>query len=69
MKLIFQILTVTCRIRLFSWNSSKCTWEENISKEIKNLYTITALHWKRDGSRVAIGTLCGGVLLFESVLK
>ena len=33
------------------------------------MYSITALGWKRDGSRVAAGSLCGGVELFESVLK
>ena len=33
------------------------------------MYSITGLGWKRDGSRVAAGSLCGGVELFESVLK
>ena len=44
-------------------------WEENKAKEIQYLYSITALGWKKDGSRVAAGSLCGGVELFESVLK
>ncbi|KAJ8934987.1 hypothetical protein NQ314_013074 [Rhamnusium bicolor] len=30
---------------------------------------ITALAWKRDGSKVTCGGLCGAVLMFESVLK
>lgn len=62
-------ILIFLRIRLFSWNSAKSMWEENIKKEIKNLYTVTALNWKRDGSKMAVGSLCGGVLLFESVLK
>ena len=33
------------------------------------LFSITSLSWKKDGSRVAAGSLCGGVELFESVLK
>ena len=33
------------------------------------MYSITSIGWKRDGSRVAVGSLCGGVELFESVLK
>jgi intraflagellar transport protein 172 len=57
------------RIRVYSWSSRKNLWEENASKEIKYLYSITALGWKKDGSRVAAGSLCGGVELFESVLK
>ncbi len=27
------------------------------------------MDWKRDGSRVAAGSLCGSVEMFESVLK
>ena len=57
------------RIRVFSWVARKNLWEENNSKEIPYLYSITALGWKKDGSRVALGALCGGVELFESVLK
>ena len=53
----------------FSWSARKNLWVENKAKEIQYLYSITALGWKRDGSRVAAGSLCGGVELFESVLK
>ncbi len=58
-----------CRLRVYSWSPRKNLWEENQSKEFQNLYTITTLAWKRDGSRIAAGSLCGGVELFESVLK
>ncbi len=57
------------RIRVYSWAARKNLWEENKAKEIKNLYSVTAMDWKRDGSRVAVGSLCGGVELFESVLR
>ena len=57
------------RVRVYSWVARKNLWEENNAKEIKYLYSITALGWKKDGSRVAVGSLCGGVELFESVLK
>jgi intraflagellar transport protein 172 len=43
------------------YSHRKNLWEENAAKEMKNLYSITALEWKRDGSRVAAGSLCGGV--------
>lgn len=36
---------------------------------IPNLYSISALSWKRDGSRIACAGLCGSVEIFESVLK
>ena len=57
------------RLRLYSWSPRKNLWEENKSKEFKYLYSITAMAWKKDGSRIAIGSLCGGVEMLESVLK
>ena len=57
------------RLRIYSWSPRKNLWEENKSKEFENLYSITALAWKRDGSRIVAGSLCGGVEMFESVLK
>ena len=56
-------------MRVYSWSPRKNLWEENKSKEFQHLYTVTTLAWKRDGSRIAAGSLCGGVELFESVLK
>lgn len=44
-------------------------WEEGNSKEIKNLYTITSLAWKKDGSKLVVGTLCGAVELFDCALR
>ena len=41
------------RMRLYSWSARKNLWEENASKEFRHLYSITALAWKRDGSRWA----------------
>ncbi|KAL3276031.1 hypothetical protein HHI36_020760 [Cryptolaemus montrouzieri] len=57
------------RLHLYLWNNRKSLWEETPLKHIENLYTITSLAWKRDGSRVVCGGLCGAVLMFESVLR
>ncbi|CAH1372030.1 unnamed protein product [Tenebrio molitor] len=57
------------RLRLYIWNTRRSVWEEAPPKDITNLYTVTALAWKRDGSRMTCGGLCGVVMLFESVLK
>lgn len=54
---------------MFVWSPNKNVWEEKQVKEIPNLYSVTALAWKRDGSRVACGSVCGAVDIFESVLK
>lgn len=47
------------RIRVYSWVARKNLWEENKAKEIEHLYSVTTIGWKKDGSRVAVGSLCG----------
>lgn len=42
------------RLRVYNWSPRRETWEETPPKEIDNLYTITALAWKSDGSRLAV---------------
>ena len=39
-------------------------WDEPKNKDIKNLYTITALAWKKDGSRVTCVRIKKTVYLF-----
>nr|XP_020664000.1 intraflagellar transport protein 172 homolog [Pogona vitticeps] len=57
------------RLRVLNWSPRRSAWEEAKPKEIPNLYTITALAWKRDGSRLCVGTLCGGVEQFDCCLR
>ena len=38
--------------RVYNWSPRKEMWDEATPKYIENLYTITALTWKRDGSRL-----------------
>ncbi|XP_027896583.1 intraflagellar transport protein 172 homolog [Xiphophorus couchianus] len=57
------------RLRVFNWAPRRSKWDEARPKEISNLYTITSLAWKRDGSRLCAGTLCGGVELFDCCLR
>ncbi|KAK9531238.1 hypothetical protein VZT92_010676 [Zoarces viviparus] len=57
------------RLRVFNWAPRRGVWDEANPKEILNLYTITSLAWKKDGSRLCAGTLCGGVELFDCCLR
>ncbi|XP_076128236.1 intraflagellar transport protein 172 homolog [Alosa pseudoharengus] len=57
------------RLRVFNWSPRRGNWDEAPPKEIPNLYTITALAWKKDGSRLCAGTLCGAVELFDCCLR
>ena len=51
-KMLTFFLFVIIRLRLFTFTPRRGMWEEAKPKEIKNLYTITALSWKKDGSRL-----------------
>ena len=42
------------RLRVYNWSPRRESWEEMPPKQIPNLYTITALSWKADGSRLAV---------------
>ncbi|KAJ8355794.1 hypothetical protein SKAU_G00185880 [Synaphobranchus kaupii] len=57
------------RLRVFNWSPRRSSWDEAPPKEIPNLYTVTALAWKKDGSRLCAGTLCGGVEQFDCCLR
>lgn len=57
------------RIRIYTWSPRQNTWTESLSKDIPNLYSITALAWRKDGARLSVGTVCGAVLNFESVIR
>lgn len=40
------------RLRVLNWSPRRTAWEESKPKEISNLYTISSLSWKKDGSRL-----------------
>ena len=42
------------RLRVYNWSPRRENWEEMPPKEIANLYTVTVLSWKADGSRLAV---------------
>ncbi|XP_008560724.1 intraflagellar transport protein 172 homolog [Microplitis demolitor] len=57
------------RIRIIDWSPRRAVWEETNTRVLPNFYTVTALAWRRDGSRLIIGGLCGVIEQFETVLK
>ncbi|XP_063995942.1 intraflagellar transport protein 172 homolog [Diachasmimorpha longicaudata] len=57
------------KIRTIDWSPRRAIWEETNSRELPNFYTVTALSWRRDGSRLVIGGLTGAVEQFETILK
>ncbi|XP_062858050.1 intraflagellar transport protein 172 homolog isoform X2 [Trichomycterus rosablanca] len=57
------------RLRVFNWSPRRGVWDEMSPKQIQNIYSITALAWKKDGSQLCAGTLCGGVEVFDCCLR
>ncbi|KHJ47184.1 WD domain, G-beta repeat protein [Trichuris suis] len=57
------------KFRTYSWSNKKSGWVEGDLILVKNMYTITAMSWKSDSSKIAIGGLCGAVELFDCCLK
>jgi len=57
------------RFYVYNLNQRTGDWDEVGTKDIENLYTVTALSWKCDGSRLATGSLCGVVDLYDACIK
>uniref|UniRef100_A0A0K0EBD8 Intraflagellar transport protein 172 homolog n=1 Tax=Strongyloides stercoralis TaxID=6248 RepID=A0A0K0EBD8_STRER len=57
------------RLRLIIWNQRRGAWDEGNTLDVKNLYTITSLSWKPDGSTIIVGSLCGAVIAIDCSLK
>lgn len=57
------------KIRIYCFNGRTSLWEEGPTKVIPNLYTVTAMSWKADGSKLSIGNICGGVDQFDCCMK
>lgn len=55
--------------RVYTLNMRRGAWEEAGVKTVENLYTVTALGWKPDGSRLSVGALCGNVDLYDACIR
>ncbi|KAI8928779.1 hypothetical protein BC831DRAFT_447367 [Entophlyctis helioformis] len=57
------------RLNIFNYVSGRSHWDEAPTKLIDNFYTVTALAWKPDGSRLIAGNMCGAIELFDCCLR
>lgn len=49
------------RLRVFTYSLVRKQWEESVVIDVPNLYTITSMSFKRDGSKLVVGSLCGAI--------
>jgi intraflagellar transport protein 172 len=57
------------RFFVFAYHAKNREWTEVVQKEVPNLYSVTALTWRADGSRLVVGSLCGGVDMFDVCIR
>jgi len=54
---------------VYSRNKDTMGWEEKSTCRVENMYSVTALSWKSDGDKLAVGTVCGVVDLYDICVK
>jgi intraflagellar transport protein 172 len=54
---------------VFALNARTGAWEDVGVKHVPNLYSVTSLAWKRDGSRVAVGALAGVCDVYDACVR
>jgi len=57
------------RFIVYAFHAGRQTWEETGQTAVENLYAVTALRWKGDGSRLVTGSLCGVVDTYDAALR
>ena len=54
---------------LYSRNNNTMGWEEINVAKVENMYSVTCIDWKHDGGKIALGTVCGVVDIFDVSMK
>jgi intraflagellar transport protein 172 len=53
----------------FTKNKDTMSWENKGITNVENMYSVTTMDWKPDGDKLAVGTLCGIVDLYDICVK
>jgi len=54
---------------VYTYNQRRKQWDETTVKKIENYYSISSIAWKKDGSKLCTGSLCGSVDMFDMCMK
>eukprot|EP01059_Diplonema_ambulator_P008871 TRINITY_DN18639_c0_g1_i5.p1 TRINITY_DN18639_c0_g1~~TRINITY_DN18639_c0_g1_i5.p1 ORF type:complete len:1382 (+),score=614.47 TRINITY_DN18639_c0_g1_i5:304-4146(+) len=57
------------KFRVFNYNMKQGKWEEGQHKTFENLYSVTSLAWKLDGSKLAVSSLCGAIDMYDACIR
>ena len=53
----------------YSYNAKTEGWDENEVKVVENMYSVTSMSWKHNGSTLGVGTLCGLLDLYDACIR
>lgn len=72
-QVVFITLPTSVAKSCLVWLQSSCfrllTRSCSLCSQVPNLYSVTALTWRADGSRLIVGSLCGGVDMFDVCIR
>jgi len=57
------------RFYVYAYDQNLGDWEQAEVKEVENMYNVTALAWKADGSRLSLGALCGVFDIYDACIR
>eukprot|EP00668_Euglena_longa_P000083 GGOE01000099.1.p1 GENE.GGOE01000099.1~~GGOE01000099.1.p1 ORF type:complete len:1743 (+),score=650.33 GGOE01000099.1:779-5230(+) len=57
------------KFRVFTYSPRTSKWEDAGPKPVRNMYSVTTVAWKADGSRLAVTSLCGAVDMYDACIR
>mmetsp|Transcript_38411 Transcript_38411/g.34203 ORF Transcript_38411/g.34203 Transcript_38411/m.34203 type:complete len:192 (+) Transcript_38411:468-1043(+) len=57
------------RFFVFSYNPKMNRWDEVGTNKVESYYSVTAMCWKNDSTKLVLGSLCGSVDIFDISMK
>ena len=57
------------KLHVYNYNMRANRWDQAGVKEVENMYTVTSMAWKQDGSRFVVGALCGLVDMYDACIR
>lgn len=57
------------RFYVFAYHQVRNAWDQVAIKQVDNFYSVTALAWKPDGSKLTVGGMTGTVDLYDACVR
>lgn len=57
------------KLHVYNYNMRANRWDQAGIKAVENMYSVTSMTWKQDGSRFVVGALCGLVDMYDACIR